>query len=203
MRDLTHIDFNAIAAGLHPDRAALFAASKIKLVGIRGANDSGAVQNSFAHYDDQILVFIDGAPATAWLASTDPSWALVVHPIVSGGAAQLLPGIHLFEKHLMHAGTPREHWCLGQAEDVHINRLNDDGTINHADCGQYGICIHSGGDGMDTGRFSAGCQIIENPDGYFQDPTWSKFWDPIRDAMSRLALLEVPYFLLNKSDLPA
>ena len=60
--------------------------------------------------------------------------------------------------------------CLGQAENVHINRLNPDGTIKEARvCGDFGICIHSGGEGMQTDRFSAGCQIIQNPDGYFQE----------------------------------
>ena len=68
-------------------------------------------------------------------------------------------------------------------------------------CGQFGICIHSGGEGMDTGRFSAGCQIVQNPDGYFQDPTWSKFWDPIHDAMKAHGLQTVPYVLRTKAAL--
>lgn len=166
----------------------------VKLLGIRGASDLQGQQNSFARYDDAIWVWIDGV-VTKWLASTDPAWALVVHPINPGGAAQLVEGLHLFEKHLMHGKYP----CLGQAEDVHINRLNADGTINHVEFGQFGICIHSGGDGMDTRRFSAGCQIIQNPDGYFQDPTWGNFWNPIRDAMTKYNLATVPY-LLTKTD---
>lgn len=205
--DLTKTDFISLAAALHPERGDLFAKSPMRIIGVRGANDSAGQQNSYARYDDQIVTqlpgeIIDGGGIRAWTASTDPSWSLVVNPIVSGGAAQLRPGIHLFERHLMHAGTPREHWCLGQAEDVYINRLNNDGTVNHQECGQFGICIHSGGEGMDTGRFSAGCQIIQNNDGYFQDPTWSRFWFPIRDTMIRLNLSTIPYLLLNKSDIP-
>ena len=200
MNDYTKVDFNAVAKRVFPSRADLFAKSPIRLVGIRGAQEPTGAANSFARYDDNIMVMMPGRDPVQYLASTDPSWSLVVHPIVPQGAAQLLPGVHLFEAFLMH-GTPRQHWCLGQAESVHINRLKDDGTVSHVDCGEFGICIHSGGEGMDTGRFSAGCQIIANPDGYFQNPTWINFWGPIRDAMIKLNLKTVPYLLVNKSDL--
>ena len=198
MTDFTSIPFNAIAKRLHPERADLFAKSPVSLVGIRGANDGTGQQNSFARYDDVILVSIQGK-VTQWTASTDPSRALVVPPINQDGAAQLCGGIHLFEQHLMHG----KYLCLGQAEDVHINRLDAAGKVIRVVFGQFGICIHSGGDGMDTRRFSAGCQIIQNADGYFQDPTWSRFWLPIRAAMNTLKLPTVPYFLLNQSDLSA
>ena len=184
------------------------AASPIRITGVRGWFAADA-QNSFARYDDLLIVQIDGPAGTPayeklWPASTDPSWALVVHPINPDGAAQLCEGIHLFERHLMHAGTPRQHWCLGQAEDVHVNRLNDDGTIKEARvAGQFGICIHSGGDGMDTGRFSAGCQIIYNPNGYFRDPTWTKFWGPIDTFMRGNGIATVPYLLTTKAALEA
>jgi hypothetical protein len=92
--------------------------------------------------------------------------------------------------------------CLGQAEDVKIQRLNHDGTVNHMDEGDFGICIHSGGAGMDTRRFSAGCQIIENPNGYFADPTWSNFWLPILNGMKKHSLSTVPYMLADIGDLP-
>jgi len=193
------VPFNAVAARLHPSRADLFAKSPVNLAAIRGANpDPG--HNPFARYDDVILACIRGV-ITQWVASTDPSWALVVHPVTNEGAAQLRPGIHLFRQHLMHAGTPREHPCLGQAEEVAVNRLDSAGRVVRAESGQFGICIHSGGEGMETGRFSAGCQIIQNNDGYFCDPTWSRFWLPVRDAMNALGLKTVPYLLLNKSDL--
>ncbi len=190
MNDFTNLNFGELWAGKRaPD-------SPIKLVGIRGAQEPGNSPDKFAVYDDAILRVIDGV-VTQWPASVDPSWALVVHPINPDGAAQLCDGVHLFEKHLMHGQYP----CLGQAEDVHVNRLNDDGTLNHVDFGQFGICIHSGGEGMDTGRFSAGCQIIQNPDGYFQDPTWGNFWGPISDGMSNCGLATVPYLLIDRADL--
>ena len=197
MKDFTKYDFKSYAIRLNPMRSKIFSDSPIRLVGIRGANDAPGQQNSFAHYDDALIVFIDGEPTAQFLASTDPAWALVVHPIVDGGAAQLCPGIHLFEKHFMHGKYP----CLGQAESCHINRLKPDGTVDHMDYGDFGICIHSGGDGMDTRRFSAGCQIIQNPDGYFQQPAWGKFWNPIRDEMGVRSLETAPYFLVNASDL--
>lgn len=180
------------------------AASPIRITGVRGWFSADA-QNSFARYDDLLVVEIDGVASTPvtktyWPASTDPSWALVVHPINPDGAAQLCEGIHLFGKHLMHG----KYLCLGQAEDVHINRLNNDGTIREARvAGQFGICIHSGGEGMDTGRFSAGCQIIRNNDGYFQDPTWTRFWGPINACMTGHGLETVPYLLTTKTALEA
>ena len=171
--------------------------SPIRLTGVRGWNDP-AGQNLFARYDDIIIVEIDQKPAgLPWPASTDPSWALVVHPINASGAAQLRPGNHLFERHLMHG----KYLCLGQAEDVHVNRLDANGNVLEVECGEFGICIHSGGDGMDTGRFSAGCQIIQNPDGYFGEPTWEKFFGPIDGAMKAHGVDTVPYILTTKSAL--
>lgn len=170
--------------------------SPVRLAGIRGACE-GSSSNKFAVYDDLILVEIDG-DLVGWAASVDPSWSLVLHPINPDGAAQLRPGVHLFERHLLHGKYP----CLGQAEDVHVNRLKEDGSVDHVVSGQFGICIHSGGEGLDTRRFSAGCQIIRNDDGYFQNPTWSNFWTPINDAMNRHKLSVVPYRLLDSSELP-
>ena len=175
--------------------------SPVKLVGVRGWAD-GTGENSFARYDDLILAMIEGpagpAPSISeWRASTDPSWALVVHPINPEGAAQLCEGNHLFGRHLMHG----KYLCLGQAEDVHVNRLDAEGGVRERVCGEFGICIHSGGEGMDTGRFSAGCQIIQNPDGYFQDPTWTRFFGPIYDGMVRHGLDTVPYLLTTRGAL--
>ena len=200
MNDFTKSDFSHALITVAPLWVSLFNDSPVKLIGIRGAQEPSGDPNSFAHYDDSIIVEIDGN-RTQWLASTDPSWLLVLDPINASGAAQLCPGVHLFERFLMHAGTPRAHLCLGQAEDVHVNRLNDDGTVNHVDCGQFGICIHSGGSGMDTGRFSAGCQIIQNNDGYFCDPTWGNFYNPIVSAMKSKNLSTIPYLLINESDI--
>jgi hypothetical protein len=198
MIDFRNIDLAALWAGKRGEN------SPIRLVGIRGAQEPGDSPNKLAIYDDVILVEIRDSSfpvsgVSQWNASVDPSWALVVHPINPDGAAQLRPGVHLFEKHLMHGKYP----CLGQAEDVHVNRLNADGSLDHVASGQFGICIHSGGGGMNTNRFSAGCQIIRNDDGYFGNPTWNNFWAPIRDAMTAHKLNVIPYRLLDRADLPA
>jgi len=152
----------------------------IRLMGFRGGLEPiGGANNVGISYDDLIIRIID-QQVTFWRASVDPSRYLIAHPVNEDGAAQLCDGIHFFERHLMHAGTPREHWCLGQAEDVHVNRLDKNGFCIDVEFGQFGICIHSGGSvESDTQHFSAGCQILFNPDGYFCDPTWTKFWGPI------------------------
>ena len=171
--------------------------SPISLIGVRAALEASPAENRTDIYDDIILRCIDGT-VTQWVASVDPTKALVMTPI-SGQkyAAQLSKGIYLFEGHLMHG----KYHCLGQAEDVPIERLNHDGTVNHMEKGDFGICVHSGGPGMATHRFSAGCQIIENPDGYFGDPTWSNFWLPILNGMKEHHLSTIPYMLVDIGDL--
>jgi hypothetical protein len=79
--------------------------------------------------------------------------------------------------------------------------VRDENDSASASRDQFGICIHSGGAGMNTGRFSAGCPIIDNPDGYFRDPTWSNFWLPIRDGMKEHNLPTIPYMLVDVGDL--
>lgn len=176
--------------------------SPVRAVGVRGANTPTGGQNSFAHYDDLIFIEIDGV-VTTWTASTDPSWALVVHPINPDGAAQLTEGVWLFGPVLMHAGTPREHPAFGQIEHVKVNRLDHAGNIITTQTGQFGIDLHSGGEGMDTGRFSAGCQIIQNPDGYFQQPFWGAFYNPLHAALQRHGLSKFPYLLTTLAKLQA
>jgi len=198
MRDFTTIDVTVLAAKMIPLlRTGFNWNSPISLIGIRAALEPSPAENRMDVYDDIILRVIDGS-ITQWVTSTDPSKELVMTPIKGEKyAAQLCKGIYLFQKHLMHGKYP----CLGQAEDVGIERLNRDGTVNHTEKGQFGICIHSGGAGMNTGRFSAGCQIIDNPDGYFRDPTWSNFWLPVRNGMKEHALPTIPYMLVEVGDL--
>ena len=190
MKDFTRIDMAALWKGKRGEN------SPVKLVGIRGALAASGQKNRLSIYDDVILRIIDGV-VTQFRASTDPSWPLVVHAINRSGAALLCPGVHLMEKHMLHGTQP----CLGQAEEVHVNRLDSTGKVKFTESGQFGICIHSGGAGMDTGRFSAGCQITQNEDGYFRNPGWENFWGPIRDAMTSKKLKTVPYQLLNGTDL--
>jgi hypothetical protein len=166
------------------------------LIGIRAALESSVAQNRTAAYDDIILRYIDGK-VDQWTASTDPSWTLVKTPIHTVEyAAQLKEGIHLFCEAELHG----KYKAFRQAETVHINRLNHDGTVHHEESGDFGIFIHSGGASKDTGRFSAGCQIIENPDGYFGQPTWDNFRQPISRALSRHNITVFPYLLCDVDD---
>jgi peptidoglycan hydrolase-like protein with peptidoglycan-binding domain len=201
MKDYSKVDFNGLVSRLFPNRAQLFSTAPLKMVGIRGADTPENQANSFAKYDDQFLVFINGSFASNWTCSVDPSWYFVVNPIVRDEtgtlhSGQLCPGVHLFGRHVLHGKNP----CYGQAEDVRLNRLNRDGTVNHVEVGDFAVCIHSGGAGMGTGRFSLACQILENPDGYFGNPFWNKFYLPVSDAMSRFSLDTFPYFLVDVAD---
>ena len=168
----------------------------VKLMGFRGGLEPSGAANSVGIYDDLIAVIIDGA-VTWWKAAVDPAPALIRNPINPDGAAQLLPGVHLFKPGL-HKGNPA--WpCLIQAEGFHIARLayGADGRLfaREIQFGDFGIHIHSGGDGDDVRRFTAGCQIIRNNDGYFGAPTWLYFYQPIVKAMQRHNLSTVPYLL--------
>jgi len=176
--------------------------SPVRLMGFRGGLEPAGSPNAFGIYDDLIVVLIDGA-ATAWKAAVDPAPALIRNPINPDGAAQLCEGVHLFERHLMHGKYP----VLGQAESVHVARLaiGDGGNVycKEIQFGDFGICIHSGGDGDDVRRFTAGCQIIANPNGYFGAPTWGSFFEPIMHAMSVYGLQTVPYLLTSAPNLSA
>lgn len=164
--------------------------SPVRLMGFRGGLEPADSPNATGIYDDLIAVLIEGS-VTFWKASVDPSTALIKNPINPDGAAQLCPGIHLFTRHLMHG----KYLVLGQSEDVHVNRLRPDGTVREVQFGDFGICIHSGGSADDTQRFSAGCQIIHNPDGYFGQPTWDRFFLTISQAMAAHQIASVPYML--------
>lgn len=172
--------------------------SPLKLIGVRGALDAGFV-NREDIYDDVIFaVNAKTGTFTAWLASVDPSTPLIQNPINPAGAAQLVPGVHLFRKGI-HKENPK--WpCLVQAEDFTVYRLAADGEVKGQESGDFGIHLHSGGMGEGTGRFSAGCQIIHNGDGYFQDPTWSAFIQPLYAAMQAGGIREVPYLLVDASE---
>lgn len=86
-----------------------------------------------------------------------------------------------------------------QAESFHVNRLDRAGNIETVEFGQFGIHIHGGGPGLNVDRFSAGCQVIWSPEGFFQK-TWHDFFDPAVDAMHEAGQSLMPYMLVNKAD---
>ncbi len=170
--------------------------SFVRLMGFRGGLEPAGSPNAMRIYDDLIVVIL-GDQVTYWRAALDPAPALIARPVNADGAAQLCVGLHLFERHMMHGKYP----VLGQAEDVHVNRLGPDGRIRDVQFGQFGICIHSGGAPDDVRRFTAGCQIIHNPDGYFGQPTWGRFFTPIIAQMMVHHLDIIPYLLRDATGL--
>jgi hypothetical protein len=178
--------------------------SPVKIIGVRGAFQLPGKPNATATYDDLVVVII-GDQVTAWRASTDPTPALTKAPVNEKGAAQLCPGVHFMRKHLLHANP--QYPCLIQAEEVRVYRLDKTGVpkmdktgaAKLEDKGWHGIAIHSGGAGIETQKFSAGCTIIHNPDGYHKNPTWAAFINPINAAMSAHKLDTVPYLLIDGS----
>jgi hypothetical protein len=141
MRDFRTIEVAGFATKMIPVlRPGFNWDSPISLIGVRAALEPSPAENRTDIYDDIILRCIDGT-ITQWVASTDPTKALVMTPIKGQKyAAQLSKGIYLFQRHLMHGKRP----CLGQAEDVRIERLNHDGTVNHVEKGQFGVFIPEG-----------------------------------------------------------
>jgi hypothetical protein len=174
--------------------------SPLYLIGVRGALENG-YQKPDGLYDSVIFVVDQKAGTfTAWLASTDPSQPLIANPINPDGAAQLVTGVHLFERgiHKENAAWP----CLIQAEDFTVYRLDTNGNVKGQESGDFGIHMHSGGEGEGTGRFSAGCQIYHNGDGYMCDPTRHNFVLATNGKMITYGISTVPYRLVDAADAP-
>ncbi len=165
-------------------------------MGLRGGLEKAGQPNLTNVYDD-LIFFINepGGTVTAWIASVDPSDYYLQHPINVNGTAELMEGVWLFEVGI-HLGNS-SHQCLIQAEEFEVYRLDGTGKKIGTEKGDFGIHLHSGGRGMSTQNFSAGCQIIHNEDGYFGNPTWGNFMDPIKDALDKLKLSTIPYLLTS------
>jgi hypothetical protein len=166
------------------------AEAHVKCIGIRGelAPDHIPI---LGIYDD-LLILLIGDVCTAWKASTNPGLYFINHPITPRGCAQLCEGIHMFR-----SGVHNDHFpAFVQAEDFQINRLNAQGQIISQQCGQFGIHLHSGGPGENVDQYSAGCQIIWSPEGYF-GATWHRFFDPAAKAMQDNQQSVLPYMLID------
>jgi hypothetical protein len=148
----------------------------VKCIGIRGAYDPDGV-NELGIYDDDIILMI-GDEVTEWKGSTDPGRCYIQHPENPHGCAQLKEGIHMFKEGLHQGRFP----AFVQAESFHVNRLD------------------RGGPGADVGVYSAGCQIISSPEGYF-GATWHSFFDPAVAAMNDVNQRLLPYMLIDENDL--
>src|SRR5208283_410635 len=173
------------------------AGEHVKCVGIRGGLEPPGKPNRLGIYDD-LIVRCMAKDVTMWRASVDPGSYYLSHPIQgTGGAAQLVDGVHVFKP-----GPHRQHWmAFVQAEPFRINRLDSDGNVIRAENGDFGIHLHGGGAGDEVGVYSAGCQIIHDDTGYF-GRTWHNFYDPAITAMAAAGQTTMPYLLVDANTLP-
>jgi len=169
----------------------------VKCIGIRGelAPDHIPI---LGIYDDLFILMIGNA-CTAWKGSTNPGLFFINHPVNPRGCAQLVEGVLMFKPGLH---DDDQFPAFVQAEDFHINRLNERGQAVCRQCGQFGIHLHSGGPGENVDKYSAGCQIIWSPEGYF-GATWHRFFDPAATAMQDNNQSILPYMLIDATTLPA
>jgi hypothetical protein len=164
----------------------------LKLLGIRGWTEADQ-SNDLGVYDDLIVSFVDDK-VTKFTASVDPGWHWIKNPMKEY-CAQLVEGVHKFTLGV-HQGNP----ALVQAENFHVHRLDKEGKVVKEECGMFELNLHSGGPGVEVGCYSAGCQVIACPEGYF-GKTWRDFFDPIEDAMYRYDQDMVPYKLVRRADM--
>ncbi|MBV8216466.1 MAG: hypothetical protein JOZ08_24885 [Verrucomicrobia bacterium] len=167
----------------------------VKCIGIRGELTPHHVP-ILGIYDD-VLILMIGNVCTEWKGSTNPGLYFINHPSNPRGCAQLIEGIHMF-KPGVHDGRFS---AFVQAEAFHINRLDEKGKVVSHEVGQFGIHLHSGGPGEDVDKYSAGCQIIWSPEGYF-GATWHRFFDPATEAMQGNNQSILPYLLVDATNLP-
>jgi hypothetical protein len=167
----------------------------VKCIGIRGALENAGAPNQLGVYDDDIILCI-GDTTTDWKGSTDPGQYYIQHPENPHGCAQLKEGIHMF-KIGVHQGR---FLAFVQAESFHVNRLDSDGDIESVEFGEFGIHLHSGGPGVSVDRFSAGCQVIWCPEGYF-GKTWQRFFKRASTAMHEAEQSLMPYMLIDEADI--
>ena len=167
----------------------------VKCIGIRGelAPDHVPI---LGIYDD-VLILMIGDVCTEWKGSTNPGQYFINHPTNPKGCAQLVEGIHMFKPGIHNDQFP----AFVQAEDFAVNRLNEKGQIVLQETGEFGIHLHSGGPGEDVNQYSAGCQIVWSPEGYF-GATWHRFFDPASNAMQDNDQSILPYMLVDATNLP-
>ena len=196
-------DFN-YWQGFFANRAPASVGELVKHVAVRGWLEGTSREDRFDIYDDAIIVLNNGA-VRIFRAAVDPSTYLVQHPVNDDGAAQLTSGLWKFRRGLHH-GNPALP-CFIQAEDFIVNRLDTTGHVKFRDTGDFGIHIHSGGSEDTTDHFSAGCQIIWNPDGYQGDKGgwgefyYKQFYYPQISTMQAHDQATLPYLLVNAEDL--
>ncbi len=166
---------------------------RVALLGVRGYDLAMGVpnENDVGIYDDAIIRRI-GDDLTVWRASTDPGAYYVKNPTNPSGCASLRPGLWCYA-----LGDHKNHPALVQEEPVTVDRLNTLGRAVAVEKGFFGLNIHSGGSQYTVGSFSAGCQVIQCPEGAWGE-TWQKFYEPIAAAMRESGQKRVAYLLVDR-----
>ncbi|MFZ4696357.1 MAG: hypothetical protein ACOYMV_14650 [Verrucomicrobiia bacterium] len=165
---------------------------RVALLGVRGyfLNEGKPGVNDLGIYEDAIIRRI-GEDLTLWRASVDPGLKYVREPMNPKGCASLMSGLWWYE-----IGEHKNHPALTQACPVVVRRLDREGRPAQSESGFFGLNIHSGGAEYSVGGFSAGCQVIQSPEGPWGE-TWKRFFDPLSAAMRESKQTRVPYLLVD------
>lgn len=165
----------------------------VKLLGVRGyfLQEGKPNVNDLKIFDDAIVRCIENE-ISIWRASCDPGAYYLKNAINPKGCAQLTNGKWWYKigRHL------NAHEALVQDDDVEVRRLNPKGDVEHIERGYFGINIHSGGSEYQVGSFSAGCQVVQSPEGAWQG-TWLNFFEPIKRACEKFNQKRIPYKLVE------
>ena len=182
---MTREGWNASWAGRDLGHAAL--------LGVRGYDLAMGTpsENDVGIYDDAIIRRI-GDDLTVWRASTDPGAYYIQNPTNPSGCASLRPGLWWYA-----LGEHKNHPALVQEEAVEVDRLNRSGRAQGREKGFFGLNIHSGGSQYTVGSFSAGCQVIQCPEGAW-GATWQRFYEPLAEAMRQAGQKRLPYLLVDR-----
>lgn len=171
----------------------------VNIVGIR---TDGIISNTF---DDFICVFYESQvtwPFFVFPATTDPGTYYIENPINLKGTALLKEGQHLgcFEiglhRNSYKALVQKKPLPVYRESKREIGDLNVVPNRNSIDIGMFGINIHRASPRYNiekVGKFSAGCQVI-------QDPSHFAFFIEIVEKSSRIYGNSFSYTLLNESD---
>jgi hypothetical protein len=212
---ITATDLNALWAGRRGTEY------NYRILAIRGALELQGQPNRESVYDD-VVIHYDTATGEieCCIASLDPAWPLIVNPENPDGALMLPDGgVYLFKKGI-HKGIAA-HPCLVQAESFLVWRLDTQGNVKvdgsgnpiHYGPDDFGDHYHSGGAGpilrtgiggmplASTCNFSAGCQIVHEPDGYFQ-AGWQAHIARVYARMDRNGQSVVPYAVIDNAKNP-
>lgn len=118
-------------------------------MGKSGANDVGM-------YDDAFFIVCPNG-MSAWNGNTDPSrygW----NPNADGYMARLRCGVWNFIRLKHHWSRPDGYMAFGQGDnDVTVDRIKADGSVNNSITGTFGINLHRGGI---NGTSSEGCLTV-------------------------------------------